>query len=171
MALSMYDISVPVFRQFLGALQDVLNKAEAHCSENKIDPATYIDARLAEDMQPLSFQVLQTIGHSAGALAQLSGKQQASTPSADSFSAMKKSIAQALDFLESLKPEDLDGAESRAVELNFPGRQIKFKGLDYLQSFAMPNFFFHATTAYDILRNRGVGIGKRDFMGAVRFVA
>jgi len=171
MTLSMYDISVPVYRQFLASLVGVLDKADAHCAANKLDPAIYMNARLVADMAPFTFQVAQSITHSIGALAQIRGLQPVRVTGLDTFAAMKKALADAIAQLDALKPGDFDGCENRTVELKFPGVEMKFTGLGYLQSFAMPQFFFHATTAYDILRQAGVGIGKRDFLGKVQLAA
>ena len=167
----MYDISVPVYRQFLASLAGVLDKAEAHCAAGKADPATYMNARLCADMAPFTFQIAQSITHSIGALAQIRGQQVVRTTGLDTFPAMKTAIADAIAQLDALTPSDFDGCESRIVELKFPGAEMKFTGIGYLQTFAMPQFFFHATTAYDILRQNGVGIGKRDFLGKVQLAA
>jgi hypothetical protein len=167
----MYDISVPVYRQFLTSLAGVLEKAEAHCTASKTDPATYMNARLFADMAPFTFQVAQSINHSVGALARIRGQQPVRATGLDSFPAMKKAVADAIAQLDALKPSDFDGCENRIVELKFPGAEMKFTGIGYLQTFAMPQFFFHATTAYDILRHNGVGIGKRDFLGKVQLAA
>ena len=170
MALSMYDISVPVYRQFLLSLAGVLDKAEAHCKANNVDEASMIGTRLFEDMQPFAFQVMQTINHSAGALAAIRGTQRERAAARTSFADMKKDVLAAIADLDALKPADLDGKDNNTVELKFPGREMKFSGLGYLQSFAMPQFFFHATTAYDILRHKGVPIGKRDYLGQIQLL-
>jgi uncharacterized protein len=171
MALSVYDISVPVYRQLLMSLDGVLDKAAAHCAANSIDPATYMNTRLYADMAPFTFQVMQAINHSVGGLYQIMGKEFARPTGLETFAGQKKAIADALAALDAIKPADLEGAENRTVELKFPGREMKFTGLGYLQSFAMPQFFFHATTAYDILRHLGVPVGKRDFLGKTQMLA
>jgi hypothetical protein len=170
MALSFYDISVPVYQQFLKALLGVLDKGEKHCAEKGIDPASMFATRLFEDMQPFTFQIMQSISHSAGAIAMIRGQQRPRPSGLDSFAGAKNAIGEALAELEAIKPADLDEAASRTVELKFPGREMKFTGLGYLQSYAMPQFFFHVTTAYDILRHEGVPIGKRDFLGRVQLL-
>ena len=170
MALSFYDISVPVYRQFLKALLGVLDKGEKHCAEKGIDPASLLATRLVEDMQPLAFQIMQSISHSAGAIANLRGEQRARPTGLETFAGAKQAIEAALADLEAIQPADLEDAASKPVELKFPGRELKFTGLGYLQSYAMPQFFFHVTTAYDILRHKGVPIGKRDFLGRVQLV-
>jgi hypothetical protein len=170
MALSFYDISIPVYRQFLKALLGVLDKAEKHCAEKGVDPTSLLSARLIDDMQPFTFQVMQSISHSAGAIASIRGQQRPRPSGLDSFAGSKKAVEEALAELEAIKPADLEDAAERTVELKFPGREMKFTGLGYLQSYAMPQFLFHFTTAYDILRHKGVPIGKRDFLGRIQLL-
>jgi hypothetical protein len=170
MAISFFDISVPVYQQFLKALLGVLDKGEKHCVEKSIDPATLFAARLFEDMQPLTFQIMQAINHSVGALATLRGQQRARPSGLDSFAGAKKAIEEALAELETITSADLEDAAAKPVELKIPGRELKFTGLGYLSSYAQPQFFFHVTTAYDILRHNGVPIGKRDFLGRVQLL-
>jgi hypothetical protein len=121
-------------------------------------------------MQPLSFQIMQSISHSVGALAVIRGQQRARPSGLETFAGAKQAIEQAIADLDAITPADLDGAEAKPVELKFPGRELKFTGQGYLLSYAMPQFFFHATTAYDILRHKGVQIGKRDFLGRIQLV-
>jgi hypothetical protein len=168
MTISFYDASVPIHRQFLRALLGVLDKGEKHCAEKGIDPTTLLATRLVDDMQPLAFQVAQAINHSVGALATIRGQQRARTSGLDSFAACKQAVEQALAELEAIQPADLENAATRDVEIKFPGRELKFTGQGYLLSNAMPQFFFHVTTAYDILRHQGVQIGKRDFLGRIQ---
>ena len=166
MATSFYEISVPVFQQFLKALHGVLDKGEKHCAEKGVEPATLFEARLIEDMQPLAFQVVLALNHSLCALALLRG-QTFARPTVDSFASAKRAIEDALAQLEAIQPGELADAAEKPVELKFPGRELKFVGLGYLLSYALPQFFFHVTTAYDILRHKGVPIGKRDFLGRI----
>lgn len=168
MALSFYDVSVPVYRQFLRALLGVLDKGEKHCAEKGIDPASVLATRLAEDMQPLTFQVMQSIGHSAGAMATIRGQQRARPSGLETFAGCKQAVEQAIADLDAIQPAELENIASKDVELKFPGRELKFTAQGYLLSYAMPQFFFHATTAYDILRHKGVPIGKRDFLGRIQ---
>ena len=160
MALSFYDISVPVYQQFLRALLGVLDKGEKHCTEKGIDPASILATRLIDDMQPFAFQIMMAVAHSAGAVAAIRGQQRPRPSAIDSFAGAKKAI----------EPADLEDAASKLVELKFPGRELKFNGLGYLQTYAMPQFFFHVTTAYDILRHKGVPVGKRDFLGRIQLL-
>jgi uncharacterized protein len=170
MTTSFYEISVPVYQQFLKALLGVLDKGEKHCVEKGIDPATMFATRLFEDMQPFSFQVTAAIAHSAGALATLRGQQRPRPSGLDTFEAAKRAIEEGLAELEAIKPAELEDAGGKPVELKFPGRELKFTGLGFLVSYAMPQFFFHTTTAYDILRHLGVPIGKRDFLGRIQLL-
>jgi uncharacterized protein len=171
MSLSMYDISVPVFRQILTALNGVLGKAEAHCKEIGGDEAAWMASRLADDMQPFTFQVTQSIGHSAGAVARMRGQDYPRATGLDSFGACKAAVAAAIASLDAVKPEDLAGLEAKDVVLETPRGAMNFTCRGYLLTFAYPNFFFHATTAYDLMRHQGVPVGKRDFMGAVELKA
>ena len=168
MGLSFYDVSVPVYRQFLRSLLGVLDKGEKHCGEKGIDPQAMLSTRLVEDMQPLTFQVMQAISHSAGALAAIRGKERARPSGLDSFAGCKQAVEQALAEIDAIQPSELENAASNTVELKFPGRELKFTGQGYLLSYALPQFFFHATTAYDILRHKGVPVGKRDFLGRIQ---
>ena len=170
MQLSMYDISVPVYRQFLMSLVSVLDKAIEHCKANNVDEASLIGTRLFDDMQPFAFQVMQSVNHSAGALALIRGASRERPAARTSFADMKKDVLAAIADIDAIKPADLEGTANKTVELKFPGREMKFSGLGYLQSFAMPQFFFHATTAYDILRHKGVPIGKRDYLGQIQLL-
>lgn len=170
MAISFYDVSVPVYRQFLRALLGVVDKGDKHCAEKSLEPASLLGARLIEDMQPFTFQIMQAIGHSAGALATIRGEQRARPSGLETFAGCKQALEQALADLEALTPADLESAESRTVELKLPGRELKFSAQGYLLSYAMPQFFFHVTTAYDLLRSKGVPIGKRDFLGRIQLL-
>jgi hypothetical protein len=164
---AMYDYSVPVFKQILTALSGVIDKAEAYCKTNNVEPAKLIEDRLIADMFPFNVQIGQAIRHSAGAVARLTGGEAPKDPGT-SFADLKKALADAIAALDKVKPGDLDGAEGKEIVFPIPNGQLKFTGKGYLTSFATPNFYFHATTAYDILRKNGVPIGKRDFMGPVQ---
>ena len=165
MALSMYQASVPVFRQLLGALSANLAKAEAHAAERKIDTGVLLAYRLAPDMFTLKQQVQIATDHAKGAAARLSGEQ---PPKYDdnetSFAELRQRIDRTLAFLDGKRPEDIDGSEARDIELTIGGSAMRFDGQTYLMHFAIPNFFFHVTTAYAIMRHCGVPLGKRDFM-------
>ena len=166
MSLSMYQASVPVYTQLLGALSNVLKKGEAFAEAKKIEPSVLINARIAPDMRPLSFQVQTATDQVKGSLARLAGVEIPSFPDTETtFADLQARIAKTLDFVKTIKPEQVDGTEEKAITLKFGPQEFPFKGQSYLLSFAMPNFYFHITMAYAILRHNGVEIGKRDFMG------
>ena len=166
MTLSLHDVSVPVFRQMLGALAKILAKAAAQASERGIDPATLIEARLAPDMFALARQVQIATDHAKGATARLAGQDVPSYPDDEmTFDQLKARIGKTLAFIESVPPAAMQGAETRDIVLKIGGREMRFDGRTYLLHFALPNFFFHVTTAYDILRANGIEVGKGDFMG------
>ena len=167
MAISMYHASVPVFLQVLGGLKGTLDKAGKHVTEKKWDEATVLNLRLYPDMFTLARQVRQTSEHAFGA-GRAAGVEVPQLPAIDnSFAEMQSRLDKTIDFLKGLRPDQLDGKEDSQVTLTVGGQPRTFRAQVYLYHFAMPNFYFHATTAYDILRNLGVEIGKRDFMGAL----
>jgi uncharacterized protein len=168
MTISMYQASVPVFQRTLGALDKILDKAAAYAEERKIDPAVLVGARLYPDMFPLSRQVQIATDHAKGASARLAGLPVPSFEDAEkSFPELKARIAKTLAFIATVKPEQIDGSEGRDITLKAGPRELSFKGQEYLLFFALPNFYFHATTAFGILRHNGVPIGKLDFLGVV----
>ncbi len=168
MSLSMYQASVPVFAQILSALGNVLGKAEAHAAAKKIDPAVLLAARLAPDMFPLSRQVQLACDFAKGATARLAGLEVPSWGDNEkTFAEFADRAAKTLDYVQGFKPAQIDGSEGREIALKVGGAPVTIKGQPYLLQFAMPNFFFHTTSAYAILRHNGVELGKRDFMGRV----
>jgi len=171
MAISFYEISVPVYQQYLRSLIGVLDKGEVHCKEQGIDQAELFASKLADDMQPLWFQVLMAVHHSAGALATMREQQRARPSGLDNFAGAKQAIEQALADLEAIEPAELEDMAAKPVTLPLmAGRELKFTGMGLLLSYALPQFFFHVTTAYDILRHRGVPVGKRDFLGRIQLL-
>jgi hypothetical protein len=165
MSISIYQASVPIFSHMLGSLSGVLAKAEANAEERKIDPAVFIAARLAPDMFPLKRQVQIASDFAKGASARLAGREVPSWgDSEETFADLQARIAKTRDFLESLKESEFEGGEARPIELKVGPHELKFDGLTYLQTFALPNFYFHVTTAYDILRHNGVPLSKIDFL-------
>jgi hypothetical protein len=164
----MYQASVPAFQRTLKALDAILDKASANAAERKIDSAVLTAARLAPDMFTLARQVQLASDHAKGCPARLAG---VPVPSFDdteqTFPELKARIHKTLDFIGSLKPEQIDGSEGRDISLKAGPRELSFKGQEYLVLFALPNFYFHAATAYDILRHNGVPVGKLDFLGGV----
>lgn len=168
MPLSMHQAACPVFVQVLGALSKVLDKAQAHAAARKIDPGVLMAARLAPDMFPFAKQVQLTCDFAKGATARLAGVEVPSWPDSEkTFEELKGRIRKTLDYVQSFKPPQIDGSEAREVKLTVGGAPVTFKGQPYLLHFVLPNLFFHATTAYAILRHNGVELGKRDFMGQV----
>lgn len=168
MSLSMYQASVPVFAQVLTALAKVLDKAEAHAAARKIDPAVLLGCRLAPDMFPLSRQVQTACDMAKGAAARLAGVEVPSWPDNETtFAGLKDRIGKTVGFVQSFKPAQIDGSEEREVTLKLGGNSVTFTGQAYLVHFVLPNFYFHATAAYAILRHNGVELGKRDFLGQV----
>jgi len=162
----MYQASVPVFLHTLTALAAVLDKAAAHAAQRKIEPSVLLNTRLFPDMFPLVRQVQLTADFAKGASARLAGIEVPKFADTETtFEEVKARIAKTVDFLKTLKPAQIDGSETREITIPIGGQPQAFKGEAYLLHFALPNFFFHATTAYDILRQCGVEVGKRDFLG------
>jgi hypothetical protein len=166
MPISMYQASVPVFQQQLTALKGVLAKAEAQGAAMKVSPAVLLGARLYPNMFPLTRQVQIAADFAKGTPARLAGLEPPAFPDTEaSFAELAARIDRTLEFLKTLRPAQIDGQEERTIELKVGGQPRTFKGLQYLLGFALPNFFFHATTAYAILRHNGIELGKNDFMG------
>ena len=172
MAFSLYAATVPSYRQILGAISGLLNKAEAFCAEKSLAPADMIQARLAPDMLPFAYQVKSTAVHSLGAIEGVRAGTFSPdmTPPPDSFSALKDRLTETLVALEAVEPAEIDGFFGRDVSFSVPSRNVRidFTAEKFLLSFSLPNFYFHAATAYDILRWKGMQIGKRDFMGRMQ---
>jgi|ERR1044072_7470164 hypothetical protein len=173
MPISLFAATVPAYLQILGAVSGLLDKAEHHCGEHGIEPEELIQARLAEDMRPFSYQVKAMAMHSAGAIEGFrKGLFTPDTgPFPESFDALRQVIQEAQDFLLGISPEDLDWNEDHCVRFEVRDVVMEFAARDFLFSFSQPNFYFHATTAYDILRMKGVAIGKRDFLLGMRVKA
>lgn len=168
MPLSIHQASVPALQQILGSLSALIDKAAAHCEARKIDPAVVINYRLAPDMFAFGRQIQVATDNAKGLCARLAGAEIPKYPDVEAtFDELKARLAKTSDFIGSLPAAQFDGAETRAVTLKIGGQEVNFTGADYLFGFALPNFYFHASTAYDILRHAGVPIGKRDFLGAV----
>jgi hypothetical protein len=170
MPLSLYAATVPSFQQILGALSGLILKAEAHCKEKSLEPAELIQARLAPDMFPFAYQVKSTAVHSLGAIeGALKGVFSPDlSPPPDTFEGLKTRVAETLSGLAALDPVKVDALVGRDTRFSFRDNHMDFTAEDFLLSFSQPNFYFHATTAYDILRWKGLPIGKRDFTGKPR---
>jgi len=166
MSVSMYNASIPGFLRMLGNLSAILHKAEAYAIERKIDPSVLLNARLAPDMHPLVRQVQavsDTVKGCAARLADIDVPSYADTES--SFADLQARIAKTQAFLQSIVAGQVEGSEDKVITLKFPGAEMTFRGQDYLFGFVLPNFYFHVTTAYAILRHNGLDIGKMDYLG------
>lgn len=170
MAISLYDALIPSFQQILGSMSHLLGKAEAHCAEHGLDPQELIGARLYDDMLPFSYQVKSTAEHSIVAIESV--RQGVFSPSLapppESFAALHEKVDGAKAALAALDPAEINGFEGQDMRFEFRDRIIPFTAENFLLSFSQPNFYFHAATAYDVLRAKGVKLGKMDFMGAIR---
>jgi len=165
---SMYDASVPVFVRSLRNLRAILDKGESFAREKGLDPNDLVEARLFEDMSPLTSQIQRASDSAKGAAARLTGTDNPSFPDEEKdFSDLRARLDKTIAFLEAFKPSQFGGSETRPVTLKFGPRSADFTGQGYLLDFALPNFFFHVTTAYAILRHNGVGIGKIDYLGGL----
>jgi len=166
MSLTMYQASIPVFVRMLDNLSGILDKAAAHAEAKKIDPAIFINARLAPDMFPLSRQVQIATDMVKGCAARLAGIEVPSYEDNEStFSELQARIAKTKAFIESVSASQIDGSEERKITLKFGSKELSFLGQAYLLDFVLPNFHFHLTTTYAILRHNGVEIGKKDYTG------
>lgn len=166
MSISIYDASVGVFQARLKALSHVLTKAEANAAERKIEPAVLLGARLAPDMLNLTKQVQIATDHAKGAASRLAGRD---VPKFDdneqSFADLQARIAKTLAHLATFKEADFEGGATRQIDIKAGPRELSFQGAQYLLGYATPNFYFHLTTAYAILRHNGIPLGKADFFG------
>ena len=166
MTISLYQVSVPVFLARLDALSHILAKAEANAAERKIDPQVFLIDRLAPDMLTLTRQVLIATDHAKGAGARLAGRDVPRFEDTETtFSDLQARISKTADFLKSIPASEIDGMEDRHISIKVGPRELSFSASQYLLGFAMPNFYFHITMAYAILRHNGVPLGKLDFFG------
>jgi uncharacterized protein len=168
MSLSLYQCSVPVYERSLNAFLGILDKAEEHAQARKFDPTNYLAIKLSPDMFPLARQIQSFCDHAKNSSFRLAGQQPPVKEDKETTIAeLRERIKATLDMLKSIDPKAMEGGETREVVIPAGTNKLKLPGADYLLHFAMPNFYFHLTTAYDILRAGGVEIGKRNFMGAV----
>lgn len=166
--LSMYAASVPLFLQTLDALSAILDKAENHAQSRKIEPRVILDYRLQPDMFPFVRQVQLSTDFAKGAAARLAGVDVPVYEDVEhSFAELKARLQRTSEFLKRFSREQIEGTELKDINIKIAGNPVTLKGQPYLVHFALPNFFFHATTAYAILRHAGVPLGKLDFMGRV----
>ncbi|QRK11394.1 DUF1993 domain-containing protein [Archangium violaceum] len=166
MSLSMYQASVPVFIRMLGNLSAILGKAATYAETKKFDPSVLVNARLAPDMLPLSAQVQIACDSAKGCAARLAGIDIPSHPDTEtSLTELQARITKTIDFLKSVSAAQIDGSEERTVTLKMRAQEMQVQGQPYLLNIVLPNFYFHITTAYAILRHNGLDIGKADFLG------
>lgn len=166
MKISMYQASAPHFISMLNNLSAILDKAQAHADAKKIDSTVFTSARLSPDMFAMARQVQIACDSVKGALARLAGVDIPKHEDTEkTFQELKARIAKTVAFLQTFKPEQIDGTEDKDILLKIGGHELKFTGIKYLLEFVYPNFYFHVTTAYDLLRHNGVELGKRDFLG------
>ena len=166
MTISMYQASVPVLARMFGNLSAILTKAEEDSAARKIEPSVFLNARLAPDMHPLTRQIQIASDAAKGGVGRLAGIDVPSFADTEtSFSELHARIKKTLDFIESVTASQIDGSEAKTITLQFPGREVSFPGQVFLLNFTLPNFFFHVTMAYAILRHNGVTVGKMDFLG------
>ena len=168
MSVSVYQASVPVFTQFLEALSATMAKASAHAVAKKIDPQAYCQARLFPDMFPFARQVQLTADFAKNTTSRLAGLDPPKFADDEkTFEELQGRIARTLTHIKSIPAAQIDAASERTVTIPMRGNTMTFTGNNYLMHFALPNFFFHASTAYAILRENGVELGKGDFIGQV----
>lgn len=168
MTISIYDLSIPVLTRGLTNLSSILDKAAAHAAGKKFEPSALLQARLFPDMFPLSRQIQIACDTAKGAAARLAG---IDIPKHEDTEAtleeLKQRIAKTLDFLKSVKADQMKGAEGKTIEIKTANRTLTFTGLSYLTDFVLPNFYFHESMTYALLRSGGVDVGKTDFLGSI----
>lgn len=170
MATSLYDMSVASYLQILGGIGHVLEKGAGYAAESGIDPAELVEARLRDDMLPLRFQLVSVAHHSLGAIRGIQAglfQPPPSLPELD-YGELQGLVGDAAEELRGLDRGEIDALAGRDVLFKLPGMEIPFTAENFVLSFSLPNFYFHATTAYDILRMKGVPLGKLDFLGQMR---
>jgi hypothetical protein len=166
MGISMYQASAPRFVNILKNLSAILDKAQAHVDAKKVDPTVLTSYRLYPDMLTMAHQVQIASDTAKGAVARLAGVDIPKYEDTErTLAELKARIAKTIEFIGNIKPAQVDGTEDREIVLKIRGQDVKYTGMQYLLGFAHPNFYFHVTTAYDILRHNGVEIGKRDYIG------
>ena len=166
MNISMYQASAPRFVNILKNLSAILDKAQAYADARKIDPTVLTSSRLYPDMFSLARQVQTACDTAKGAVARLAGIEIPKYEDTEqTLAELKARIAKTIDFIGTVKAAQIDGSEDKSIVLKIRGQDVNYTGMQYLLGFAHPNFYFHVTTAYDILRHNGVEIGKRDYIG------
>jgi uncharacterized protein len=168
MTISMYSASVPVFQRILGNMLNWFDKAQAHAEARRFDPNNYAGLRLAPDMLPLASQVRIACDTAKGCARRLAAVEApVHADDETTLDQLRERIRSTLDYLATVPEPNFEGSEGRTIEIpRRSGEPLRFDGESYLKHFALPNFFFHATTAYALLRHAGVELGKTDFLGA-----
>lgn len=170
MPISLYDLSVANYLQTLGGVEGVLGRALTHFKEKNIDPDEIVETRFAADMLPFKFQLHSVVHHSLGAIRGVQAGQFKPPPPVPAldFAGFQKTVTDARETLQQVKADELNALEGKDVVFEIGDRKLPFTAEGFLLSFSLPNFYFHATTAYDILRSKGVPLGKRDYLGRMR---
>ncbi len=169
MSISLYDVTIPVLIRGLRNLSTILEKAEGHAASRKVDPAVFAQLRLFPDMHPLARQVQIACDTAKGAAARLAGIDVPKHEDVEvGLADLRARIGKTLEFIGTVTAAQLDGAERRAIEIKFPSATWRFDGLAYVTDFVLPNFFFHESMVYALLRKGGVAIGKGDFLGDIQ---
>jgi hypothetical protein len=168
MSLSLYQASAPRFANTLKNLAVLLDKTQAHCEAKKIDPLAITSFRLFPDMFPLNRQIYIATDTAKGAVARLAGIEIPKYEDTEqTIAELKARIAKTVDFVMSVPAAKIDGSADKDIAMKAGGKDVVFKGAQYLLGHAYPNFYFHCTTAYNILRHNGIEVGKRDFLGTI----
>ena len=168
MSVSLYDVTIPVFIRSLEAMAEFLDKGRAFVKETGLPEADLLEARLFEDMAPLPAQVQRASDAAKFTAARMAQVEAPAMPDTEtSFDELQARIAATIDFLKTVPANSMDGREDAEITLQTPGQSFAFAGTDYVRQFALPNFFFHVTTAYALLRMKGVPVGKLDFLGGI----
>jgi hypothetical protein len=166
MIISMYQASVPRFVNILGNLSDILDKAQAYVDAKKLDPAALTAYRLFPDMLPMRSQVQIACDTAKGAVARLAGVEiPVHEDNEKTLADLKARIAKTIAFIQTVTPAEIDGTEDKEIVIKRGDKEMRYKGIQFLLGQALPNFYFHVTTAYNILRHNGIEIGKRDYLG------
>ena len=168
MPLSMYQATIPVFVRYFNNLTAILNKAEAHAAAKNIEATVFINGRLAPDMYPLTSQIQIATDMAKGCAARLAGLEiPRFEDNEKTFDELRARIEKTLQFLQTVTPEQVDGSEEKQITIKLRNRELIMQGQSYVLNFVLPNFYFHLTTAYGILRHLGVELGKPDFTGSL----
>ena len=166
MSISVYEVTIPPMVRFFENLSTLLDKAVKQARERDMPLSELLEARLAPDMHPFPRQIQIASDVAKMAAARLTGAEPPSFPDTETtFPELQARIAKTIDYIKSVAPEKFEGAEDRTITLKFPNGEMTFPGRVFLNMFVLPNFYFHVTTAYDLLRHKGIEIGKRDFLG------